>query len=123
MGRFIVYGIFGNVEGSGAIDINFSSLTDLERFFGVNIGCGGARPHPNCGKPIKLPTQRANYSGHTYGGGFTLAGTYKQLFFSLPVTYTVSDILMSDTPVKSLNIGPRVGWNTKGVYFQINEAF
>lgn len=106
-----VYGIFGNVQGSGSIDINFSSLTDLERFFGINIGCGGRRPGPNCSKPIKLPTQHANYSGHTYGGGFTLVGTYKQLFFSLPVTYTVSDISMSETPVKSINIGPRVGWN------------
>ena len=106
-----VYGILGNVTGSGAIDINFSSLTDLEKFFGVNIGCGGQRPKPDCAKPIKLPTQQASYHGHTYGGGFTLVGVYKNLFFSLPVTFTVSDISMSDTPVKSINIGPRVGWN------------
>nr|WP_315592018.1 hypothetical protein [uncultured Cupriavidus sp.] len=108
-----VYGIVGSVQGSGSININFSSLTDLERFFGINIGCGGRRPRAECGKPIKLPTQQANYSGHTYGGGFTLVGTYKQLFFALPVTYTVSDISMSDTPVKSINIGPRVGWNIR----------
>jgi hypothetical protein len=108
-----VYGIVGNVEGSGSIDISFSSLADLERFFGINIGCAGRRPGPNCSKPIKLPTQQANYSGHTYGGGFTLVGTYKQLFFSLPVTYTVADITMSETPVKSINIGPRVGWNIR----------
>lgn len=108
-----VYGIVGNVQGSGAIDISFSSLTDLERFFGLNIGCAGRRPRADCAKPIKLPTQQANYSGHTYGGGFTLVGTYRQLFFSLPVTYTVSDISMSDTPVKSINIGPRVGWNIR----------
>lgn len=106
-----VYGIVGNVEGSGSIDINFSSLADLERFIGVNIGCGGRRPRPACSQPIKLPTQHANYSGHTYGGGFTLVGTYKDLFFALPVTYTVSDITMSDSPIKSINIGPRVGWN------------
>lgn len=106
-----VYGIVGNVQGSGAIDISFSSLSDLERFFGVNVGCGGRRPRPECANPIKLPTQHANYSGFTYGAGFTLVGTYKQLFFALPVTYTVSDISMSDTPVKSINIGPRVGWN------------
>ncbi len=108
-----VYGIVGNVQGSGSIDINFSSLTDLERFFGLNIGCAGRRPGPECSKPIKLPTQHANYSGHTYGGGFTLVGTYKQLFFALPVTYTVSDITMSETPIKSINVGPRVGWNIR----------
>ncbi len=108
-----VYGIVGNVQGSGNIDISFSSLTDLERFFGVNIGCGGRRPRDACSKPIKLPTQHASYSGHTYGGGFTLVGTYRDLFFALPVTYTVADISMSDTPVKSVNIGPRVGWNLR----------
>ncbi len=55
--------------------------------------------------------QHASYSGHSYGAGFTLVGAYGNLFFSLPVTFTVSDITMSDTPVKSINIGPRVGWN------------
>lgn len=108
-----VYGMVGNVEGSGAIDISFSSKTALQQFFGLNIGCAGNRPRPDCSQPIKLPTQHANYSGHTYGGGFTLVGTYKQLFFALPVTYTVSDITMSETPVKSLNIGPRIGWNIR----------
>ncbi|ABF07980.1 hypothetical protein [Cupriavidus metallidurans] len=106
-----VYGMIGTIEGNGAIDISFSSKTDLQQFFGINIGCGGSRPRPECSNPIKLPTQFANYSGHTFGGGFTLVGTYKQLFFSLPVTYTVSDITMSETPVQSINIGPRIGWN------------
>ncbi|MGN5479176.1 hypothetical protein ACTMU2_26285 [Cupriavidus basilensis] len=106
-----VYGMLGSVEGNGDIDISFSSLTDLERFFGIDIGCGGRRPRPDCARPIKLPTQHANYSRTSYGVGFTLIGAYGNLFFSLPVTFTMSDITMSDTPVKSLNIGPRVGWN------------
>lgn len=106
-----VYGMLGTVQGSGDIGISFSSLTELERFFGINIGCGGRRPGPECSKPIRLPTQHANYSGHSYGAGFTLVGAYGNMFFSLPVTFTMSDITMSDTPVKSINIGPRVGWN------------
>ncbi|MCW3481445.1 hypothetical protein OL229_18060 [Neisseriaceae bacterium JH1-16] len=106
-----VYGIVGDVKGSGDIDIAFSSLADLEKFFNINIGCGGKRPKPECSQPIKLPTAHANYSGHTYGAGFTLVGNYKSLFFSLPVTYTVSDISMSETPIESINIGSRVGWN------------
>ncbi|MDQ0139955.1 hypothetical protein [Cupriavidus necator] len=106
-----VYGMLGTVRGSGDIGIRFSSLTELERFFGIDVGCGGRRPRPDCANPIRLPTQHASYSGHSYGAGFTLVGAYGNLFFSLPVTFTVSDISMSDTPVKSLNIGPRVGWN------------
>jgi len=104
-----VYGIVGDVKGSGDIDIAFSSLRDLEQFFNINIGCGGKRPKPECSQAIKLPTAHANYSGYTYGAGFTLVGNYKNLFFSLPVTYTVSDISMSETPIESINIGPRVG--------------
>lgn len=106
-----VYGIVGNVRGGGDINIGFSSLTAIEQFFGLNIGCAGRRPPPNCANPIKLPTARADYSGHTYGGGFTLVGTYGDLFFSLPVTYTVSDISMSDSLIHSWNISPRIGWN------------
>ncbi|WP_432261341.1 hypothetical protein [Cupriavidus sp. TMH.W2] len=106
-----IYGMLGTVRGSGDIGISFSSLTDLERFFGIDIGCGGRRPRPDCGKAVRLPTQHASYSGHSYGAGFTLVGSYGDLFFSLPVTFTVSDISMSETPVKSFNIGPRVGWN------------
>ncbi len=108
-----VYGIVGTVQGSGAIDITFSSMTDLEKFFGIDRGCAGRRPRASCANPIRLPTQHANYSGHTYGGGFTLVGAYKSLFFSVPVTFTVSDISMSDSLVKSLNVGPRVGWNLR----------
>ncbi|WP_157112252.1 hypothetical protein [Pandoraea faecigallinarum] len=106
-----VYAIVGNVRGGGDININFSSLTALEQFFGLNIGCAGRRPAPNCANPIKLPTAHADYSGHTYGGGFTLVGTYGDLFFSLPVTYTVSDISMSESLIHSWNISPRIGWN------------
>lgn len=106
-----VYGIVGNVRGGGDIGISFSSLTALEQFFGINIGCGGRRPGPDCAKPIRLPTQQASYSGTTYGAGFTLVGTYGNVFFSLPVTYTVSNISMSDSSIQSWNIAPRIGWN------------
>ncbi|WP_287497674.1 hypothetical protein [Pandoraea sp. CB10b_02] len=112
-----VYAIVGNVRGGGDINISFSSLTALEQFFGLNVGCAGRRPRPDCANPIKLPTQRANYSGHTYGAGFTLVGTYGDVFFSLPVTYTVSDISMSESLIQSWNISPRVGWNLRlGAY-------
>lgn len=107
-----VYGMVGTVQGGGDIGINFSSLADLERFFGIDTGCAGRRPRPACSQPIRLPTQHANYSGHAYGAGFTLVGVYRNLFFSLPVTFTVTDITMSDTPVRSINIGPRAGFTS-----------
>jgi len=118
-----VYGILGTVQGAGDIGIGFSSLRDLEQFFGIDTGCGGRRPLPACSQPIRLPTQHANYSGHTYGAGFTLVGVYRNIFFSLPVTYTVSDITMSDSPIHSINIGPRVGYNVRVGRFGILTPF
>ena len=104
-----VYGIVGNVRGVGDMDITFSSLNELEKFTGIRTGCARRPNTPRCQAPIKLPTYKASYDGTTYGGGFTLVGQYKRLFFSLPVTYMVSDISMSESKVKSLNISPRVG--------------
>jgi hypothetical protein len=56
-----VYGIVGNVEGSGSIDISFSSLTDLERFFGINIGCAGRRAP--AGPKLQQADQAADPAG------------------------------------------------------------
>lgn len=108
-----VYGIFGNLEGSGDINISATSRTDMAKFAGIPVGCGSRRPAADCGNAVRLASRHASYNGYTYGGGFTLVGTYKQLFFSLPVTYTVSDISMSDTAVKALNVSPRLGWNLR----------
>lgn len=95
-----VYGIFGNVRGHGdvPIEIDVGGIANL-------IGM----PLPGLPDNISIPEQHANFDGVTYGAGFTLTGHYKKLFFSLPFTFMESDISMSDTKSRSINIAPRIG--------------
>lgn len=105
-----VYGILGYTQGKGDIDISMPGR-DLMGFLGVP-GCNlapGLRPEL-CDRTLN-GTAHADYSGVSYGAGITLAGAYKDLFFSLPVTYVESDTTVSDTNAKTWNIAPRVGWN------------
>lgn len=105
-----VYGILGYTQGKGDIDISIPGR-DLMDFLGVP-GCNlapGIRPEL-CDRTLS-GTAHADYSGASYGAGLTLAGAYKDLFFSLPVTYVESDTTVSDTNAKTWNIAPRIGWN------------
>lgn len=105
-----VYAIGGYTHGGGDIDIAMPGR-DLMQYLGVP-GCNlapGLRPEL-CNRTL-TGTARANYEGYTYGLGITLAGAYKNLFFSLPVTYVISDVSVSDTLGKTWNIAPRIGYN------------
>lgn len=93
-----IYGIFGNIRGHGGVNITFSTADGLERMPGGEM-LGD----------VSIPTQRADYSGATYGAGFTLVGHYKKLFVSIPFTYLAADVSMSDSLSRTINIGPRAG--------------
>lgn len=104
-----VYALAGYTSGHGNIDIAIPGA-ELMQFLGIG-GCGlpaAARPDL-CSKTIE-GTAHANYTGYTWGGGFTAAGAYKKLFFSLPVTYVVADVTQSTTDSETWNIAPRIGW-------------
>ncbi|GLS06320.1 hypothetical protein GCM10007860_34980 [Chitiniphilus shinanonensis] len=104
-----VYAIGGHIKGGGDIGISMSA-DDMVRFVTGQDPCSRRIKPDWCGKTLSA-TARANYHGYSYGAGFTLAGNVKQLYFSLPVTYTVSSVSMSDTDAKTWNIAPRVGLN------------
>ncbi|HVY04732.1 MAG TPA: hypothetical protein VHB46_02025 [Burkholderiales bacterium] len=105
-----VYGILGYTQGKGDIDITMSGR-ELMQYLGVP-GCNlGPALRPELCDRTLSGTAHANYSGTSYGAGMTLAGAWKDLFFSLPVTYVVADTSVSDTSAKTWNIAPRVGWN------------
>jgi hypothetical protein len=103
-----IYGILGQTQGKGEIDIEIPGR-ELMEFLGVP-GCN-LPVHPSLCDRTLQGTAHADYEGISYGIGLTLAGAWKELFFSLPVTYVESDISMSTTPSKTWNIAPRVGWN------------
>ncbi len=51
-----------------------------------------------------------DYNGFTFGYGSTLAGGIDNLFGSLDVNYTDTNLDISDSSIKTLTITPRVGW-------------
>ncbi|MBM3114390.1 hypothetical protein [Jeongeupia naejangsanensis] len=104
-----VYGIAGHISGGGDIGLSIKADDAVQFITGIDR-CSGRRKPDWCGKTLEA-TARANYDGYSYGVGMTLVGNLDRLFFSLPVTYTVSNVSMSDTDAKSLNVAPRVGVN------------
>jgi len=118
-----VFVIAGRVQGSGDIGITMSGR-DLMSFLNVP-GCElPDRLQPNLCKQNITGTAHADYHGSTLGGGFTLAGAHKQLFFSMPVTYVVNDVTISDTPTRAFTAMPRAGYIAGlGDYGQLTSYF
>ncbi|WP_200915870.1 hypothetical protein [Jeongeupia sp. HS-3] len=104
-----VYGLVGHIKGGGDIGISMSAAEAVQFITGADP-CSGRRKPDWCGKTVAA-TAHANYDGYSYGAGFTLAGNIDSVYFALPVTYTVSNVSMSDSNAKSWNIAPRMGVN------------
>lgn len=51
-----------------------------------------------------------DFKGKTYGGGLTLAGGYQQVFTTLDINYTYTDLDILDGSIKALVISPRIGY-------------
>ncbi len=104
-----VFALVGRVQGNGDIGITMSGR-DLMGFLNIP-GCNAPdRLQPELCKTNISGTAHADYHGSTIGGGFTVAGAYKRLFFSMPVSYVVNDVSISDTPTRSFTAMPRVGY-------------
>ena len=90
-----VYGLYGTTKGTsntilkgGSFDLGFTQL-----------------PLPIEGMPFDL-----EFKGKTYGAGFTLAGGYNQVFTTLDLNYTKTNLDILDGDIKALVITPRVGY-------------
>jgi hypothetical protein len=104
-----VYGIAGQVHGYGDIDISIPGA-QLMDYLNVS-GCNRSGPlRPDLCDRTLSGTAKPNYRGNSIGVGMTVAGAWKQLFFAVPITYVVTDVSISDSPSRALNIAPRVGW-------------
>jgi hypothetical protein len=104
-----VYGILGSTQGGGDIDITMEG-SGLMKFLGIP-GCNlppGVQPEL-CTQTLR-GTAHANYTGTSYGIGTTVAGAFRSLFFAMPVSYVIAEVTQSDTPAKTWNIAPRVGY-------------
>jgi len=104
------YVILGHTQGTGDIDITIDGegLMNYLNIPGCNLP-PSLRP-ALCSQTL-TPTAHAKYTGESEGVGITLAGAWRDLFFAMPVTYVIAQVTQSDTPSKTWNVAPRVGWN------------
>ena len=93
-----VYGIFGYLNGEAELDVNIPALT-------VNLPIIGPVPITD---PQTLDFN-IDYNGVTYGGGTTLAGGYKNMFGSLDINYTETNVDVVDGEIRTLTVSPRLG--------------
>jgi hypothetical protein len=93
-----VYGIIGYLNGEAELDVNIPALT-------VNLPIIGPVPIT---QPQTLDFN-IDYNGVTYGGGATLAGGYKNVFASLDINYTETNVDIVDGDIDTLTISPRLG--------------
>jgi hypothetical protein len=87
-----LYGVVGYVDGKAKFAIQGS---------GLEIG---GTPIPDFDIQNEM-----DYTGTTYGGGATLAAGYKYFFGLLDVNYTLSDLDIADSDVKTITASPRFG--------------
>ncbi|MGR5208086.1 MULTISPECIES: hypothetical protein [Vibrio] len=54
---------------------------------------------------------RLDLDGYTYGGGFVLAGGYKQLFALVDASYTQTNLNVIDGAIDAIVVSPRIGYD------------
>ena len=93
-----IYGIFGYLDGNTELDVNVPGLT-------IDVPIIGPVPIFD---PFTIPVD-VDYEGVTYGGGLNLAIGYENIFGTLDMNYTRSDINITDGEITTLTISPRLG--------------
>ncbi|QCJ68775.1 hypothetical protein C9446_02125 [Providencia heimbachae] len=88
-----VYGLYGHTKGKSHTILNGGNLGGLPLDFILKD------------QPFDL-----DFKGKTYGAGFTLAGGYENIFTTLDLNYTRTDLDILDGNIKALIISPRIGY-------------
>ena len=101
-----VYALAGRVEGDSEIPFSFLGA-DLMDLIGTGDLCKGLRPPPACFQTFSA-TAVTDIGGDTYSLGLNPAVGYRQFFFTMPTTWTWTDL---DTArwVESIYVSPRIG--------------
>ncbi len=104
-----VFASVGYIDGKGPISLRIDGDTLLED---LGINCGGIIPHPLCkilgGKEVTFPVT-ASFQGVAYTGGTLIAGGWNGWFFTLPVTFTYTDLKDTRTDGYTMGFSPRGG--------------
>ena len=104
-----VFALVGRVEGESEIPLSFLG-EDLMDLIGTGGLCDGLRPPEACFRTYS-GTYRSEIGGDNFSIGLTPAIGYKDFFFTMPTTWTWTDLDTSDRVVESFYISPRIGLN------------
>ncbi len=104
-----VYALAGRVEGDSIIPLSFLGA-DLMDLIGTGDLCDSLRPPASCFRTYS-GTYRGDISGDNLSIGINPALGYKDFFFTMPTTWTWTDVDSSDRVVESFYLSPRIGLN------------
>ncbi|MDR0218210.1 MAG: hypothetical protein LBI71_04885 [Enterobacteriaceae bacterium] len=100
-----VYGVYGKTRGTSKTMLNSVRMHDTEPGDdgfdpeGSELLSGGSVPFD------------LDFEGKTYGGGFTLAGGYKDFFAVVDTNFTRTKLDILDGELKAAIVSPRLGYN------------
>jgi hypothetical protein len=104
-----VFAVLGTIDGKAPVDVLIDGDGMLDQ---IGIDCSKPGNLLICNllqdREILLPIT-AEFSGNNYGIGVNLAGGWKGLFFTLPMSWVYADMDNSDTNGAVFSASPRVG--------------
>lgn len=84
--------------------------------------CAGLFRPQICDEQVHV-VANLNYEGESLTLGINVAGGWKQFFFTLPASYTWSDIDLIDSRVEAINVSPRIGVTSGATEWGIISTF
>ena len=102
-----VFATVGALNGKGTIPLSIQG-DDLLDFLGLGGLCDSIIQSEFCGR-ILSTTAYPDYNGENYTVGISLATGWQRYFFTLPITYTWSNLNIIDNTAETFTVSPRIG--------------
>ena len=101
-----VFATVGALNGKGTVPLSIQG-DDLLDFLGLGGLCGSNIPQ-FCDRTLST-TAYPEYNGENYTVGISLATGWQRYFFTLPITYTWSNVNIIDNTAEAFTASPRIG--------------
>jgi hypothetical protein len=102
-----VFATVGVLNGKGTIPLSIQGA-DLLDFLGLGGLCDSIIQSGFCNR-ILSTTAYPDYNGENYTVGINLATGWQRYFFTLPITYTWTNVNIIDNTAKAFTASPRIG--------------
>ena len=102
-----VFATVGALNGKGTIPLSIQG-DDLLDFLGLGGLCDSIIQSEFCSRTLST-TAYPEYDGENYTVGINLATGWQRYFFTLPITYTWSNVNIIDNTTETFTASPRIG--------------